>query len=322
MRRKHPLVFLVLTGLFALLGSPARGRVLPVPELTVASATTNCMGGCLSVTADQLTAGDMDKITYTFTLTSNTGGSPLTVSGEIDFTADSSGSFSKTVCFNWLSSGSLSDNFTVTGSAALITPNSTSGPLTIDFGGGSGSVVLNCGTPPTGKTFSIGPSSMEGNLFIHAGDWVSGGYSFSFVNNSHPATNYTVTATVTVPVTCPQGGGAGGNIVVSLGTQTFGVPASNTNWLPTGDANSILSWQGATRAPDLCSGNVMNNQHGAIFTTTVSQNPPAGLVNWRFKYRDPNAKGKGNVNCTDASDPRRNDAATCGASWSQTVRDP
>lgn len=318
MLRKHVLIFLALSGLLALVGSTAMGH-----ELTVASATINCMNACLTVSADQLTPGDMDKITYSFTLTSTTGGSSFTVSGEIDFTADDSGSFSTTVCPNWLSSGAnLTDNFTVTGSATLITPTDTTPPKTFDFGGGAGSGTLNCGTPPTGKTFSIGPSSMEGNLFIHAGDWVSGGYSFSFVDGGHPATNYTVTATVTVPVTCPQGGGSGGNIVVSLGTKTYSVPAGNKNWLPTGDANSILSWDGAAQAPDLCSGNVMNNQHGAILTTTVSQDPPAGLVNWRFKYRDPNAKGKGNVNCTDASDPRRNDAATCGASWSQTVRDP
>src|SRR5882724_3542868 len=67
----------------------------------------------------------------------------------------------------------------------------------------------------------------------------------------------------------------------------------------------------------------MANDTGAIFSATVSQNPPTGsLVDWRFKYRDPNAKGKGNVNCTDASDPRRNQADVCGASWSETVRDP
>ena len=77
------------------------------------------------------------------------------------------------------------------------------------------------------------------------------------------------------------------------------------------------------QAPDLCQGHPMDNKIGAVFTATVSQNPPTGsLVDWRFKYRDANAKGKGNVNCLDTSDPRRNDAATCGASWSQTFRDP
>ena len=67
----------------------------------------------------------------------------------------------------------------------------------------------------------------------------------------------------------------------------------------------------------------MDNSKGAIFEATVSQDPATGsLLNWRFKYRDPNAKGKGNVNCLDTTDPRRDRADVCGASWSETVRDP
>ena len=174
-----------------------------------------------------------------------------------------------------------------------------------------------------GKTFTIGPSSMEGNLWINAGDFFNGGYSFKFKNSSHPATQYTVTAKVEVPVTCPKGGGAGGTILIDLGTVIYNVPAGNTSWLPTGDANSILSWQGVTVTPNLCNGFPMNNSKGAIFTATVLQNPPTGsLVDFRFKYRDPAAKGKPNTNCTDASDPNRNRADVCGASWSQTVTDP
>jgi hypothetical protein len=67
----------------------------------------------------------------------------------------------------------------------------------------------------------------------------------------------------------------------------------------------------------------MVNKSGAIFTATVSENPPTGsLVDFRFKYRDPNAKGKVNVNRTDSTDPRRNKTDGCGASRSETVRDP
>jgi len=308
-RRKHVLV-LVLIGLFALAASPARAN-----HIDSASASVLCNSYSIAVSASDLTdAGVTFSISYTLTLTP-TSGSPIIITDSIPVTPDSNFTFTGTVTKPL---GPLSGDFTVSGTASLLEDSNVQNTIDIGFS----TSTFSCGTPPTGKTFSIGPSSMEGNLFIHAGDWVSGGYSFKFVSGGHPATNYTVTATVTVPVTCPQGGGAGGSIVVSLGTQTYGVPAGNTDWLPTGDANSILSWQGATQAPDLCNGNVMNNQHGAIFTTTVSQDPPAGLVDWRFKYRDPNAKGKGNVNCTDASDPRRNDAATCGASWSQTVRDP
>ena len=79
----------------------------------------------------------------------------------------------------------------------------------------------------------------------------------------------------------------------------------------------------AGRWPDLCGGFPMDNARGAVFTATVAQNPPSGsLVDFRFKYRNPAAKGKVDTNCTDANEPKRNDAATCGASWSQTVRDP
>jgi hypothetical protein len=183
--------------------------------------------------------------------------------------------------------------------------------------------TIDFGFYPLGKTFSIGPSSMEGHLTMTKGDWVSGGYSFKFKSGGHAATNFAVTSTVTVPVTCPKGGGAGGNIVVDLGTKTYAVAAGNTDWLPTGDQNSVLSWMGAARAPDLCNGYPMDNAKGAIYTATVSQNPASGsLVDFRFKYRDPNAKGKGDVNCTDTSDPRRAKADVCGASWSQTVTDP
>jgi hypothetical protein len=67
----------------------------------------------------------------------------------------------------------------------------------------------------------------------------------------------------------------------------------------------------------------MDNAKGAVFTATVLQNPPTGsLVDFRFKYRDPAAKGKPNTDCTNANDPNRNKADVCGASWSETVKDP
>lgn len=327
--RKQLTVLGIAFGLFLLSGTTAMGH-----ELTVASATTNCMGGCLSVSAAGLTPGDMDKITYTFTLTSTTGGSPITIMGEIDFTADDTGTFSAgPVCFNWLSSGNLlSDNFTVAGSATLTTPEGDTSTLPIDLSGGNSSLTCGGGSTPPGKNFSIGPSSMEGDLHISPGDWISGGYNFKFTSNSHGATAYTVVATVTVPVVCPDNSVQ--NIVIQLGapgqlngggvsTFTYNIPAGDTSNHATNNQNSILAWEGAVQAPvTLCGGNTGRNQKGAIFSANVSQNPHVGLVDWQFHYRDPNAKGKGNVNCTDASDPRRNDAATCGASWSQTVRDP
>jgi uncharacterized repeat protein (TIGR01451 family) len=180
--------------------------------------------------------------------------------------------------------------------------------------------------PPGGKTFTIGPSSMEGAIRISNGDWVNGGYSFQFKSNSHIATDYTVTASVSITGPCSNGGTD--TVIVPLGTVTYPVPAGNTSWLPTGDANSVLSWQGSVRvgvnSPSICGGTgQLNASKGAVYTSTVSQNPPTGsLVAFRFKFRDPAAKGKPNTNCLDTSDPNRAKADVCGASWSQTVTDP
>ena len=255
----------------------------------------------VAITPVTLTATGGAGGPYTFTATGLPAGLSISSSGTISGTPTVSGTFNYTV--------------TITDSA-----------------GNKGTLNCSITVPPQGKSFSIGPSSMEGDLHISPGDWISGGYDFKFVSGSHPATAYTVVATVTVPVVCPDNSVQ--NIIIPLGapgqlngggasTFTYNIPAGDTSKHATGDANSILSWDGAVQAPaNLCGGNVGRNQKGAIFNVNVSQNPPAGLVDWQFKYRDPNAKGKGNVNCTDASDSRRNDAATCGASWSATLRDP
>ena len=202
-----------------------------------------------------------------------------------------------------------------------------------------------CNPPPTtGKSFSIS-GSMEGNLSnIRPGDWVSGGYSFKFVNATHAATNFSISGNVSIAVTCSQGGGAGGTIVVPLNQLPFGpavpsiapvvgtptasgivwsVPANNTNWLPSGDQNNVWTWAGSVQAPDLCGGLPMNDVNVAVFNVTVSQLPPTGsLVDFRFHYRDPAAKGKPNTNCLNTGDPNRARADVCGASWSGTKRDP
>jgi len=287
--------------------------------LTIARATTDCVGYCLELRADALTKGDNDHIHYKFTLTSSS--TTMTVEGDVDFIVDDTQIYLTTVCpKNWPSP--LSDNYTVTGKATLTTPVDSS-DVAIDFGSGFTSKVLEClTTPPPGKTFSFS-NSMEGDLAkIQPGDWISGGYSFKFISSSHAATVYTVTTSVTLPVYCPDGGGPGGDIFIPLGTQVINIPANDTSWRRTGDQNNILAWEGAIQAPNLCNGNRMRNQIGATFKLTVSQNPQVGLVDWRFHYRDPAAKGKPNTNCTDASDPNRNRADVCGASWSQTFRDP
>jgi hypothetical protein len=313
--RKYCITMLTLLMGLTLLSVPASAGTPTV----LATGSANCSNFCLTFTVNGLGSNYGGPITgsihYIVTLTPTDGSKPTTFEGDVAFSADGT----QQICQPFNGGVPLTANYTVTGTAELKTSDSQVVDVTIDFGSSSD---LTCGPPPGGKTFTIS-NSMEGDLsHIMPGDWISGGYSFKFTSSNHAATTYTVTTSVTLPVYCPDGGGSGGNIFIPLGTQTFFIAAGDTSWHRTGDQNSILAWEGAVQAPDLCSGNRMRNQIGATFTATVVQNPHVDFVDWRFHYRDPAAKGKPNTNCTDATDPNRNRADVCGASWSQTFRDP
>ncbi len=313
MRKKNLAVLAAALGLLVLSGTPAGAH-----NLTQVTLTATCSSYTITVIGDGFSQSDLpahvDYVINGFPSGQVTGTIPIVISNG-NFNISQNGSV-----------GPFGTNFSLTGSATLFDAHGEQQTLTFSTG------TISC-TTPTGKSFSIGPSSMEGDLTIHPGDWISGGYNFKFISSSHLATIYTVTAMVTVPVTCPNGGGPGGNIVISLGapgqlngggvtTFTYNIAAGDTSKHATGDQNSILTWEGAVQAPDLCGGNVMRNQKGAIFNNTVLQSPQVGLVDWQFHYRDPAAKGKPNTNCTDAGDTNRNRADVCGASWSSTFRDP
>lgn len=319
--RKYAVTVGLVLGILATFATLAYANLL-----TGGSASADCNGYMVTFNAIDLTAGHSYTILYSLTLTCN--GTTTHVSGSVNFMASGSTATPSSPQTPW-PVGPLTANCTVSGGSGTLT---SSGSMTSFAINGSSSATLNCSSTGTPKTFSIGPSSMEGDLHISPNDWISGGYNFKFVDSSHAATMYTVMATVTVPVVCPDN--TVENVVIPLGAPgqldgggvtsfTYKIAAGDTSNHATNDQNSILAWEGAVQAPaGLCGGQVGRNQTGAVFNAKVTQNPHVGLVDWQFHYRDPNAKGKGNVNCTNASDPRRNDAATCGASWSQTVRDP
>ena len=295
-------------GLFALSATPAMAQ--QSVNLTITAECSPCQ---YSVTATGTAIPNYSvTVGYSFTVTSNGVDYPVTF--QFDTTTDANGDFSESIS-GFPLPGDCDAGIEFTNGWATLNTSESGFLATLPSS-------LSCSSPPPGKTLEIGPSSMEGHLLIRPGDWISGGYSFVFVNGGHAATTLTVTSTLTVPFRCS--GGATGEFVINLGTHDYAVPAGNKTWQPTGDANSVLSWAGAGQAPEGCGpGNVMDNSKGAIWEATISQNPDTGsLLNWRFKYRDPNAKGKGNVDCLDTTDPRRDKADVCGASWSETVKDP
>jgi len=311
MFRRPAVILGIAIGLFAFSATSVMAHTLNL------KVTATCACDYAVTATGNSDANTSVTVAYTFTVTSN--GINYPVSGHFDTTTDANGDFSETITGLSLP-GTCDDTVDFSGGSATLTFN---GETDSGFGVDLPSTLF-CSTtpPPPGKSLAIGPSSMEGHLLIRPGDWINGGYSFVFVNGGHAATTVTVSSTLTLPFRCANG--TTGQFVINLGTHDYDVPAGNKTWQPTGDANSVLSWAGAMPAPDGCGpGNVMDNSKGAIWNATISQNPDTGsLLNWRFKYRDPNAKGKGNVNCTDLSDPRRNKADVCGASWSETVKDP
>jgi hypothetical protein len=132
MDKRHFAVLGLVLSLVLMTAGSARANVL-----TSATATADCSGYILTVTATSLAVGTPYTIDFTFALTP-TSGPPITVNGSIDFTATSSTEI-VTDTASW-PSAPLSVNYTVTGSATITSSGST---LTITFNG-SPSLVLSC----------------------------------------------------------------------------------------------------------------------------------------------------------------------------------
>jgi len=76
---------------------------------------------------------------------------------------------------------------------------------------------------------------MEGAISIANGDRVNGRYSMK----STVTGALTVVANVTITGPCSNGGTD--TVNVPLQTMTYNNPAGASDWLPTGDANRVLS---------------------------------------------------------------------------------
>jgi hypothetical protein len=156
----------------------------------------------------------------------------------------------------------------------------------------------------------------EGSIKIANGDYISAGYSFS-VPGAHPDALYKLSgASVTIEGTCSNGGTGSVVIPVSSPSTGYVVPANNSQWFPTGDQSSTESYQGSVAASGLCggTGSLSVRAGGATFTADVHSTDSADSISVRFHFRDPNAKGKGNIDCRLSSPSK----AICGAGWSAT----
>jgi hypothetical protein len=315
-----PIVIGVPIGPFSIPIDVCGGPPPPPPGLGSAGITGDCAGFTVSVSGTLCGSGSVD---FVVNLMPAAGGS-FAIPGSIAVTGDASCSFSASASGAWpaganAAGATMNGSATLSGSTICFPPDATTGSFTC---GPAGvplfDVPVSC-APPSGKTGAIGPSSMEGAIKISNGDWVNGGYSMK----STVTGALTIAANVTITGPCSNGGTD--TVTIPLATLTYLNPSIATDWLPTGDANNVLSWQGSVRvgvtSPPICGGvGKLDASKGAVFTFTASASPPqpGATVTFRFKYRDPAAKGKPNTNCLDTSDPNRARADVCGASWSAT----
>jgi hypothetical protein len=155
--------------------------------------------------------------------------------------------------------------------------------------------------------------SMEGAIKIANRDHVSGGYSFS-IGGGHAALNVQLAnASIVFSGNCSNGGTD--TLTVPLSAGPYSVAAGDNSWLPSGDEASDTSFLGSVVA-NVCRGTgTLDASKGATFTGDLESDVTTDQVAIRFHYRDPNAKGKGNYDCTAANYA----ASVCGASWSGTA---
>jgi large repetitive protein len=174
-----------------------------------------------------------------------------------------------------------------------------------------------------GSPVSIGPATMEGNLEGTAGDWVSVGYHFKY-SSSHPASTVSFyQPQFTFAVKCSDGTTPSQPTwTITAPDATYSVAANDTGYQPWTSQQVAASFQAAAQLPATLCGTTPGNidlDQGATFTAMLGSSDTTDAVQIQFHYRDPNAKGAGNINCSDPTqNPDPGLSAACGASVSAT----
>src|SRR5579862_4653208 len=159
--------------------------------------------------------------------------------------------------------------------------------------------------------------SMEGAVTITPGDDVAAGYIFK-TDAKAPTTVSFVGGQITFSGNCSTGGT--GSLQITIPTGTYAVAPGGGSY-PTGDEKDPASFEGSVVAPStMCpNGGKLDASKGASFSADVQSPDTTQNVSVQFHYRDPNAKGKGNYDCS-ASTSASLGADVCGASWSATAQ--
>ena len=118
------------------------------------------------------------------------------------------------------------------------------------------------------RSFSMGPQAMEGNLKVVPGQTLYAGYDFTVPGNKKALTVTVSQPSVTFSVGCASGATpSASRFTVTMPTASY--PVSDSQWYPTGNQSSSLSYEGSVSVPNLCSGGDLTLSQGGTFSATV-----------------------------------------------------
>jgi hypothetical protein len=115
------------------------------------------------------------------------------------------------------------------------------------------------------STLTFSRVALDGDLKVNPGTAMKVGYSFKA-----PRGRITVASSVEFTIRCADGRTTPSRSTwtVSLPTQTYNVTGSD--WWPTADQTSSVSYQGRATIPDFCRGGKVRLDRGGVFTAKLS----------------------------------------------------
>jgi 6-phosphogluconolactonase len=142
--------------------------------------------------------------------------------------------------------------------------------------GGAGS-WSGTGGAKCGKTITLGPQAMEGDLRVIPGATIKAGYDFTLPGNNKPWTVSFTEGKVVFAVRCVSGATPSApTFTLTLPAQNYSV--NNSNWYPSGERSSSLTYQGAIAAPNLCGGGQLSLKEGGTFSASMTIAARVGVL--------------------------------------------
>jgi hypothetical protein len=118
-------------------------------------------------------------------------------------------------------------------------------------------------------SLTMGPQAMEGDLKVAPGATLKAGYDFTAPGNNASLSLLVSQTQVVFGVRCVSGATPSqSTLTVPMPDQ--GYSFADSQWYPSGDQSSPLTYEGSITVPDLCNGGQLRLDKGGTFTANVN----------------------------------------------------